>query len=73
MENRPKAAEIISRPTYINCPPEIILGRLQGKYEYGDGRKEQDPFYMIFPIATATIRRRRSPPGGSRSFAAGAW
>ena len=48
MENRPAAAEVISRPTYINCPPEIILDRLQGKYDYGDGRKEQDPNYMIF-------------------------
>jgi nitrate/nitrite transport system substrate-binding protein len=48
LDNRAKAAEIISRPTYINCPPEIILGRLLGKYEYGDGRKEQDPFYMIY-------------------------
>ena len=48
LENRAKAAEIISRPTYINCPPEIILGRLLGKYEYGDGRKEQDPYYMIY-------------------------
>ena len=43
LENRPKLAEIISRPTYINCPADIILGRLLGKYEYGDGRKEQDP------------------------------
>src|SRR6186997_1442455 len=32
MENRPKFAEIIARPTYINCPTEIILERLQGKY-----------------------------------------
>ena len=48
MENRPKLAEVVSRPTYINCPPEIILARLQGKYEYGDGRVEQDPNYMIF-------------------------
>src|SRR5437868_3316417 len=48
MENRPKVAEVISRPTYINCPPEIILDRLQGKYDYGDGKKEQDPNYMIF-------------------------
>jgi nitrate/nitrite transport system substrate-binding protein len=48
MENRPKAAEVISRPTYINCPPEIILERLQGKYDYGDGRVEQDPNYMIY-------------------------
>jgi nitrate/nitrite transport system substrate-binding protein len=48
MENRPKFAEIISRPTYINCPPAIILERLMGKYEYGDGRVEQDPFYMCY-------------------------
>lgn len=48
MTNRPKAAEIIARPTYINCPPEIILERLMGKYNYGDGRTEQDPNYMIY-------------------------
>jgi nitrate/nitrite transport system substrate-binding protein len=48
MENRPKVAEIVARPTYINCPPDIILARLQGKYDYGDGRSEQDPWYMIF-------------------------
>jgi nitrate/nitrite transport system substrate-binding protein len=48
MENRPKFAEVISRPTYINCPPAIITERLLGKYEYGDGRVEQDPNYMIF-------------------------
>lgn len=48
MENRPKFAEIIARPSYINCPPSTILERLLGKYEYGDGRIEQDPFYMIF-------------------------
>jgi nitrate/nitrite transport system substrate-binding protein len=48
MENRPKFAEVIARPSYINCPPSIILERLMGKYEYGDGRVEQDPNYMIF-------------------------
>ena len=48
LENRPKAAEVIARPTYINCPPAIILERLLGKYDYGDGRVEQDPNYMIF-------------------------
>ena len=48
MENRPSAAEVISRPTYINCPKEIILDRLLGKYDYGTGVKEQDPNYMIF-------------------------
>ena len=48
MENRPKLAETVSQATYINCPQDIILARLQGKYEYGDGRSEQDPNYMIF-------------------------
>jgi nitrate/nitrite transport system substrate-binding protein len=48
LKNRPEQAEIVSRPTYINCPPEIILGRLQGHYDYGDGRKKEDPHYMIF-------------------------
>ncbi len=46
--NRPEQAEIVSRPTYINCTKELILGRLLGKYDYGDGRKKQDPDYMIF-------------------------
>src|SRR4051794_32053093 len=36
MKNRPEQAAIVSKPTYINCPPEIILGRLQGQYDYGD-------------------------------------
>jgi nitrate/nitrite transport system substrate-binding protein len=48
LELRPKFAEIIARPSYINCPPATILERLLGKYEYGDGRVEQDPFYMIY-------------------------
>ena len=48
LENRRQAAEIIARPTYINCPPDIILERLMGKYDYGDGRVEQDPSYMIY-------------------------
>lgn len=48
MENREEQANIVSAPTYINCPPETILGRLQGKYLMGDGRKVRDPNYMIF-------------------------
>src|SRR5262250_350511 len=34
LDNRRSAAEVISRPTYINCPPEIILERPLGKYNY---------------------------------------
>ena len=46
--NRPEQAEIVSRPTYINCPKEIILGRLLGDYDFGDGRKTKDDHYMIY-------------------------
>ncbi|WP_437821156.1 CmpA/NrtA family ABC transporter substrate-binding protein [Sorangium sp. So ce1078] len=48
LDNRPEQADIVSRPTYINCPPELILGRLKGHYDYGDGRKKEDKDYMIF-------------------------
>jgi nitrate/nitrite transport system substrate-binding protein len=48
LKNRPEQAEIVSRPAYINCPKELILGRMLGQYDYGDGRKKQDPDYMIF-------------------------
>ncbi len=48
MENRPEQCEIVSRPTYINCPKDILLGRMLGKYDFGDGRKKEDPNYMIF-------------------------
>src|SRR5438093_2215 len=48
LDNRKHMADVVSQATYINCPPEIILGRLLGKYEYGDGKQEQDPNYMIF-------------------------
>ncbi len=48
LSHRPEQAQIVSKATYINCPPEAILGRLQGHYDYGDGRKKEDPNYMIF-------------------------
>lgn len=46
--NRPEQCQIVSAPTYINCPAEAILGRMQGDYDYGDGRTKKDPNYMIF-------------------------
>ena len=61
------------RPTYINCPKEIILGPLLGNYDYGDGRKEQDPNYMIFFERNCNYPRKSTACGGSRSSAAGAW
>jgi nitrate/nitrite transport system substrate-binding protein len=48
LNHRPEQAQIVAKTTYINCPPEIILGRLQGHYDNGDGRKKEDPYYMIF-------------------------
>jgi len=49
LDNRPEVAAIVSAPAYINCPKEIILGRLLGKYDYGDGTGEHDdPDYMRF-------------------------
>ena len=48
MGNRPAVAETISKASYINCQKEIILDRLKGVYDYGNGVKEQDPNYMIF-------------------------
>jgi nitrate/nitrite transport system substrate-binding protein len=48
LKNRPEQAEIVSRPTYINCPPETLLPRLLGDYDYGDGRTKKDDKYMIF-------------------------
>ncbi|HUE73133.1 MAG TPA: CmpA/NrtA family ABC transporter substrate-binding protein [Pirellulaceae bacterium] len=48
LSHREEQCEIVSRPTYINCPADIILGRLLGKYDYGDGRAKEDSHYMIF-------------------------
>lgn len=48
LANRPEQAKIVSAASYINCPEDVILGRLLGKYDYGDGRVEEDPNYMIF-------------------------
>jgi nitrate/nitrite transport system substrate-binding protein len=48
LNNRPEQCAIVSRATYINCDQQTILGRLQGHYDYGDGRKKEDENYMIY-------------------------
>ena len=48
LNNRPEQCEIVSKANYINCDKEIILGRLLGKLDYGDGRSVQDEFYMHY-------------------------
>lgn len=59
MENRPEQAQIVSKPTYINCPPDIILGRLQGRYDFGDGRKTEDPYYMNYSVRNCNYPQRK--------------
>jgi nitrate/nitrite transport system substrate-binding protein len=48
MDNRPEQCAIVSKATYINCDAKTILGRLQGHYDYGDGRTKEDPHFMHF-------------------------
>jgi nitrate/nitrite transport system substrate-binding protein len=48
LENRPRMAEVVGQPQYVNATKEIILGRMLGDYDYGDGRKEKDKYYMTF-------------------------
>ena len=46
--NRPEQCAIVSKPTYISCDQKIILGRLLGDLDYGDGRKVKDENPMHF-------------------------
>src|SRR6476646_12032208 len=48
LENRPRMAEVVGQPQYVNASKDIILGRMLGDYDYGDGRKEKDKYYMTF-------------------------
>jgi nitrate/nitrite transport system substrate-binding protein len=48
LNNRPEQCAIVSKPNFINCDKDTILGRLLGKLDYGDGRTAQDEFYMHY-------------------------
>lgn len=50
LKNRPEQCDIVSKPSYVNCPKEIILGRLLGDYDLGDGRKYKDDHYMTYSV-----------------------
>ncbi|MBV9128702.1 MAG: ABC transporter substrate-binding protein [Verrucomicrobia bacterium] len=45
--NRKEACDIVSKPAYINCPADLILGRMLGHLDYGDGRKLEDTEYCM--------------------------
>ncbi|HLP01803.1 MAG TPA: CmpA/NrtA family ABC transporter substrate-binding protein [Opitutaceae bacterium] len=55
LENRSEQCDIVSQPAYINCPKEILLGRLLGQLDYGDGRKRDDTHYMIFSARNCNL------------------
>jgi len=59
LKNRPEQAQIVSAASYINCPAEAILGRLLGKYDYGDGRTLEDKNYMIFNERNCNYPQRK--------------
>ena len=40
LNNRPEQCDIVSKPNFINCQKEIILGRLQGKLDYVERKLE---------------------------------
>src|SRR5258708_251956 len=61
MDNRPEQCEIVSKPTYINCHRDLILGRLQGHYNYGDGRAKEHDHYMIFNKLNCNYPQPKNP------------
>lgn len=48
MKNRAAVSDIIGGKAYVNAPTQVILGRMQGNYEDGLGKKWSDPDYMKF-------------------------
>lgn len=46
--NRPEQCEIVARPTYINASKDLLLPRLLGDLDYGDGRRRKNDRPMIF-------------------------
>jgi nitrate/nitrite transport system substrate-binding protein len=49
-KNKEEQCKIVSATGYINCKPDLILGRMKGEYDYGDGRNTVDPNGMIFNV-----------------------
>ncbi len=48
MGNRGKVASIIASKSYVNAPEPVVLGRMMGSYDDGNGKTWQDPDYMKF-------------------------
>ncbi len=39
LENGKELADIVGKRQWFNCPPSDIINRIEGKVNYGDGRK----------------------------------
>ncbi|MGH8248726.1 MAG: nitrate ABC transporter substrate-binding protein, partial [Gammaproteobacteria bacterium] len=48
MGNRPKVAQIISQKSYVNTEESVLVGRMKGEYDNGNGKKWKDENYMKF-------------------------
>ncbi len=48
LSNRAKVAGVIAAKSYVNTDASVIVGRMQGAYENGLGRKWNDANYMKF-------------------------
>ncbi|MBI3899114.1 MAG: ABC transporter substrate-binding protein [Gammaproteobacteria bacterium] len=48
MANRLKVAQIIAQKSYVNTAEDVIVGRMQGQYDNGNGKKWKDDNYLKF-------------------------
>jgi nitrate/nitrite transport system substrate-binding protein len=57
--NRSELCDIISKPNYVGTAKEVILGRLMGELDYGDGRKVKDEFPMHFSVRNCNFPQEK--------------
>lgn len=48
MKNRANVAKVIAAKSYVNAPESVVLGRMLGDYDDGNGKTWKDPDYMKF-------------------------
>ncbi len=54
VENRKKACEILSKPTYVGADVEVIASSMTGTFEYEKGDKRDVPDFNVFFRYNAT-------------------
>jgi len=48
LSNRAEVANIIASKSYVNAPEPVVLGRMLGDYDDGNGKTWKDPDFMKF-------------------------